>query len=73
MGILAADIQVSIISLRDLKSICGEMWKKLRMSLITEGILVEKTTSSGRHIYLNPKRKADIDRILKEGLKGDED
>jgi len=36
--------------------------------LITEGILVEKATSSGRHVYLNPKREADIDRILKEGL-----
>jgi len=41
--------------------------------LITEGILVEKTMSSGRHVYLNPKREADIDRILTEGLKDDDD
>jgi len=47
------------------------LWKDVKEAaeeLIAEGILVEKMTSYGRHVYLNPKRIADIDRIIKEGL-----
>jgi len=54
------------------KHLWGDV-KEAAEELITEGILVEKMTSSGRHVYLNPKREADIDRILTEGLKDDDD
>jgi hypothetical protein len=37
--------------------------------LIKEDLLLQKSTSYGRHVSLNPKRKADIDRIIKEVLK----
>lgn len=52
------------------------LWKDVKEAaeeLITEGILVEKATSYGRHVYLNPKRIADIDRIIEEGSKDDEE
>ncbi len=45
------------------------LWKDVKEAaeeLIVEGILVEKTTSYGRHVYLNPKRIADINRIIEE-------
>jgi len=36
--------------------------------LITEGLLLPKQTSYVRHVSLNPQRKAEIDKIIKEGL-----
>jgi hypothetical protein len=36
--------------------------------LIKEGLLLDKTTSYGRHVSLNPQRKSEIDKIIKEVL-----
>jgi hypothetical protein len=37
--------------------------------LIKEDLLLQKSTSYGRHVSLNPRRKVDIDKIIKEVLK----
>jgi hypothetical protein len=37
--------------------------------LIKEDLLIQKSTSYGRHVSLNPRKKADIDKIIKEVLK----
>ena len=37
--------------------------------LIKEDLLLDKPTGYGRHVSLNPRRKSDIDRIIKEVLK----
>jgi hypothetical protein len=42
--------------------------KEVAEELITEWLLLSKQTGYGRHVSLNPQRKADIDRIIKEGL-----
>ena len=36
--------------------------------LISEGLLIPKQTSYGLHVSLNPQRKADIDRLIREVL-----
>jgi hypothetical protein len=36
--------------------------------LLKEGLLLPKSTAYGRHVSLNPQRKTDIDRIIKEAL-----
>lgn len=36
--------------------------------LIRDGLLIEKPPSYGRHVSLDPQRKADIDRIIKNAL-----
>lgn len=42
--------------------------KDLADDLIKEGLLLEKPTGYGRHVSLNPRRKAEIHRIIKETL-----
>ena len=42
--------------------------KEIAEDLIKKGLLLDKTTSYGRHVSLNPKMKADIDKIIKEVL-----
>jgi len=42
--------------------------KDLADDLIKEGLLLEKPTGYGRHVSLNPRRKAEIDRIIEETL-----
>jgi len=36
--------------------------------LISEGLLIPKQTGYGLHVSLNPQRKADIDKIINDGL-----
>jgi len=45
--------------------------KDLADDLIKEGLLLEKPTGYGRHVSLNPRRKAEIDGIIKEALDQD--
>lgn len=42
--------------------------RKAAEELISEGLLIPKQTGYGLHISLNPQRKADIDRIIREVL-----
>jgi len=42
--------------------------KDLADDLIKEGLLLEKPTGYGRHVSLNPRRKAEIGRIIEETL-----
>lgn len=42
--------------------------KEAAEELLKEGLLLSKSTGYGRHVSLNPQRKADIDRIIKEAL-----
>jgi hypothetical protein len=36
--------------------------------LISEGLLISKQTGYGLHVSLNPQRKADIDKLIKDVL-----
>ncbi|OPX73955.1 MAG: hypothetical protein A4E44_02170 [Methanosaeta sp. PtaB.Bin018] len=36
--------------------------------LITEGLLIPKQTGYGLHVSLNPQKKAEIEKIIKEVL-----
>jgi hypothetical protein len=36
--------------------------------LISEGLLIPKQTGYGLHVSLNPQRKADIDKLIKDIL-----
>jgi hypothetical protein len=38
------------------------------VELISGGLLIPKPTNSGPHLSLNPQKKAEIDRIIKEVL-----
>jgi len=49
------------------KHLRGEA-KDAAKDLISEGLLIPKQTSYGLHVSLNPQRKADIDKIIKEVL-----
>lgn len=42
--------------------------KDVAAELVKENILLSKTTSYGTRVSLNPKRREDIERIIKEGL-----
>ncbi len=42
--------------------------KEIADDLVKEGLLLDKPTGYGRHVSLNPRRKAEIDRIIKEDL-----
>ena len=42
--------------------------RKAAEELISEGFLMLKQTSYGLHVSLNPQRKADIDKIIKDVL-----
>lgn len=42
--------------------------KDIADDLVKEGLLLEKPTGYGRHVSLDPRRKAEIDRIIKEAL-----
>jgi hypothetical protein len=42
--------------------------KDIADDLVKDGLLLDKPTGYGRHVSLNPKRKAEIDRIIKEVL-----
>ncbi len=42
--------------------------KEIAEDLIKEGLILDKTTGYGRHVSLNPQRKAAIDKIIKEVL-----
>ena len=42
--------------------------KDIADDLVKEGLLLDKPTGYGRHVSLNPRRKAEIDRIIKEAL-----
>lgn len=42
--------------------------KKVAEELIKEGLLLAKSTSYGLEVSLNPRRKAEIDRIIEEYL-----
>ncbi len=42
--------------------------KEAAEELLKEGLLLPKSAGYGRHVSLNPQRKADIDRIIKEVL-----
>ncbi len=45
--------------------------KDIAEEMIKEQLLLSKPTSYGLEVFLNPKRKADIDKIIKEVLKED--
>jgi hypothetical protein len=45
--------------------------KDIADDLIKEDLLLEKPTGYGRHVLLNPRRKAEIDGIIKEALNQD--
>ena len=49
------------------KHLRGEA-KKASKELISEGLLITKQTNYGLHVSLNPQRKADIDKIIKDVL-----
>ena len=42
--------------------------RKVAEELISEGLLIPKQTGYGLHVSLNPQRKADIDKIIKDVL-----
>jgi len=42
--------------------------RKVAEELISEGLLIPKQTGYGLHVSLNPQRKADIDKIINDGL-----
>ena len=42
--------------------------KEAAEELISEGLLMPKQTGYGLHVSLNPQRKADIDKIIKDVL-----
>ena len=42
--------------------------KDIADDLVKDGLLLDKPTGYCRHVSLNPKRKAEIDRIIKEVL-----
>jgi hypothetical protein len=42
--------------------------KEIADELVKEGLLQDKPTGYGRHVSLNPQRKAEIDRIIEEVL-----
>jgi len=49
------------------KHLRGEA-KEAAEELISEGLLIPKQTGYGLHVSLNPQRKADIDKVIKDVL-----
>lgn len=49
------------------KNIRGTV-KDIAEDLIKDNLLLDKTTSYGRQVSLNPQRKAEIDKIIKDVL-----
>jgi hypothetical protein len=47
--------------------------KEIADDLVKEGLLLDKPTGYGRHISLNPRRKAEINGIIKEALGQDDE
>lgn len=49
------------------KHLRGEA-KDAAKELISEGLLIPKQTSYGLHVSLNPQKKTDIDKLIKDVL-----